>query len=106
MPSPRLLTIALALLPCGALVGDDPKPARPKAPDLPPLFRMLGLFDEQVAAVVKVRAKTEAKVKDLEEKIKAARAEGEAEVEKVLTDDQRARLKELRKAGGTRKVEP
>jgi hypothetical protein len=38
MRSPRLLTIALALLLCGALVGDDSKPAA-KAPDLPPLFR-------------------------------------------------------------------
>jgi hypothetical protein len=82
----------------GALVGDDPKPAPPQAHDLlPPLFRKLGLSDEQVAAVAKVRTKYDAKVKDMQEKIKAARAEEAAEVEKVLTDTQRARLKELRK---------
>ncbi len=75
---------------------EGPKLA-PKAPDLPPLFRKLGLSDEQVATVAKVRAKYDAKVKELEEKIKAARAEEAAEVEKVLTEDQRARLRELRK---------
>ncbi len=47
--------------------------------------------------MAKVRAKYDAKVKELEEKIKAARAEEAAEVEKVLTEDQRARLRELRK---------
>jgi hypothetical protein len=62
-----------------------------------PLFLKLGPSDEQVAAVAKVRAKYEAKVKDLEEQIKAARAEEAAEVEKLLTENQRARLKELRK---------
>jgi hypothetical protein len=97
MRFPReLAASALALLLCGALVGDDPKPV-PKAPDLPPLFRKLGLSDKQTADVAKVRAKYDAKVKELEEKIKAARAEEEDELEKILTEIQRARLKELRK---------
>jgi hypothetical protein len=41
MHFPRgLAAAALALLLCGALVGDDPKPVVPQAPDLlPPLFR-------------------------------------------------------------------
>jgi hypothetical protein len=99
MRFPRgLAASALALLLCGALVGDDPKPVVPQAHDvLPPLFRKLGLSKKQAAAVAKVRGEYDAKVKDLEEKIRAARAEEEAELEKVLTDAQRARLKELRK---------
>jgi hypothetical protein len=97
-PLRALAVPALVLLLCGALAGDDPKLAQPpKAPDLPPLFRKLGLTNEQREAVVKVRARCDAKVKDLEEKIKAAREEEAAEVEKVLTDAQRARLKELSK---------
>jgi hypothetical protein len=103
MRFPRgLAASALALLLCGALVGDDPKPA-PKAPDLPPLFRKLGLSDAQTADVAKVRAKYDAKVKELEEKIRAARAEEEAELEKVLTEAQLARLKELRKGPPAKK---
>jgi hypothetical protein len=101
MRFPRHLAAAPALvfLLCGALVGDDPKPAPPpKAPALPPLFRKLGLSDEQVKNIGNVRATYAAKVKDLEEKIRAARAEEAAELEKVLTDAQRARLKELRGA--------
>jgi hypothetical protein len=99
MRFPReLAASALALLLCGALVGDDPTPAPSQAPDLPPLFRKLGLSNEQVEAAAKVRAKYDAKVKELEEKIKAARAEEKAELVKILTADQRARLKELRKA--------
>jgi hypothetical protein len=105
-PLRPLAAPALVLLLCGALVGDDPKPEPPpaKAADLPPLFRKLGLTDEQVEAVAKVRDHHDAKVKELEEKIRAARDDEEAELEKVLTDAQRARLKELRKAAP--KVEP
>jgi hypothetical protein len=85
------------LLLCGALVGDDPRPA-PQAPDLPSLLRKLDLSNEQVEAIARVRADYAARVKDLEEKIRAARAEEAAELEKVLTDAQRAQLKDLRGA--------
>jgi pimeloyl-ACP methyl ester carboxylesterase len=60
------------------------------------LYRKLNLSDAQVAAVAKVRAEADARVRELEEKVKAVREAEEAEVEKVLTDEQRARLKELR----------
>jgi hypothetical protein len=87
------------LLICGPLGGNDPKPAPAPARDLlPPLFRRLGLADEQVAAAAKVRARYEVKVKELQEKISAARADEAANLEKVLTGAQRARLKELRGA--------
>src|SRR5262245_61155051 len=81
--------LAAVLLAFGALVGDDPRPA-PKPPDLPPHFRKLGLTNEQVAAIGKIRDAADAKVKELEEKIQAARDEEAAAVEKVLTDAQRA----------------
>jgi hypothetical protein len=85
------------LLLCGALAGDDPKPApSAKAPEVPPLFRKLGLTNEQREAVVKVRARYDAKVRDLEEKIKAAREEEADDLEKLLTETQRARLKEMK----------
>jgi WD40 repeat protein/HEAT repeat protein len=81
----------------GACLGDDPKQA-PKAPDLPP-FHKLGLSDEQLKDLARVRAKYAAKVKEVEEKIRGLRDEEAAELENVLTDAQRARLKELRAAG-------
>jgi preprotein translocase subunit SecD len=94
---------ALVLLLGGAQVGDDPKPApSAKRADLPTHFRKLGLTNEQVAQVAKVQAKYDAKVKELEEKIKAAREDEAAEVEKLLNDAQRDRLKELRQEGKAR----
>jgi pimeloyl-ACP methyl ester carboxylesterase len=63
------------------------------------LYRKLDLSDEQAKDIARVRARYAARVKELEEKIKAARDEETAEVEKILTEAQRARLEELRKEG-------
>jgi hypothetical protein len=95
-PHRLLATLTLALLLGGALLADDPK-----SPDLPPQFRNLGLSDKQLEDAAKVLGKHGAKLKELEDKIKTVRDEQAAELEKLLTAAQKARLKELRAAEAT-----
>lgn len=63
---------------------------------LPANFKRLGLSEEQVQKVYKLRADTKAKINDLEKQIKKLREDEKEALEKILTPDQRKRLKELR----------
>jgi hypothetical protein len=87
---------ALVVLSGGFLLGDDKKPDDPKVKGtLPPHFKALGLSEEQTQQVYKIQASYKAKIDDLEQKIKDLKAEEKAEREKVLTDAQKAKLKEI-----------
>jgi hypothetical protein len=92
--------LALALA-GGWLMGEDKK-ADPKEPTvvvskgLPPYFKKLGLTDEQTREIRKVRGTYTAKIDVLKAQISALQAEEKVEIEKLLTDAQKARLKELR----------
>jgi hypothetical protein len=88
--------VAVVALSGGFLLGQDKKPDDPKVKGtLPPHYKALGLSDDQLQKVYKVQASYKAKIDDLEQKIKDLRAEEKVEREKVLTDAQKARLKEL-----------
>jgi hypothetical protein len=94
--------LATVLLSGGFLLGDDKKPDDKAKPDdpkvkgtLPPHFKSLGLTDKQVQDVYKVQASYKAKIDELEQKIKDLKAEEKVEREKILTDTQKTRLKEL-----------
>jgi hypothetical protein len=88
--------VAVVILGGGFLLGDDKKPDDPKVKGtLPPHYKQLGLSDKQLQDVYKVQASYKAKIDDLEQKIKELKAEEKTEREKILTDAQKARLKEL-----------
>ena len=98
----RLLLVVLitALVLGGWSVGQDKKndkkePAVKLKGQLPPNWRKLGLSEEQVQKVYRIQADYDAKISALEAQIKQLKTEERAELMKVLTDAQKARLKEI-----------
>jgi hypothetical protein len=95
--------VAALLLAGGWLMGEDPKKTDdPKDPvvipkgTLPANWKKLGLSDTQVREVHRIRGTYAAKIDDLKKKIAELQAEEKVELEKVLTEAQKARLKELK----------
>ena len=91
--------LALALLIGGALHGQqDKKDAKDTAKakgTLPANWGKLGLSDEQKRKVYKLQGDYNEKIGALEKQVKELKATEKAEMEKVLTDAQKARLKEI-----------
>ena len=93
--------VCVVLVSAGWLLGDDKKPDDKKGDDtkatanLPPHYKALGLSDDQIKKVKTVQATYKSKIDDLEQKIKDLKAEEKLEREKILTDDQKTRLKQL-----------
>jgi hypothetical protein len=85
-----------ALLIGGGLYGQDKKddPVKVKGV-LPANWGKLGLSDEQKQKIYKVQADFDQKLAALEKQIKELKAQEKTEMEKVLTDAQKARLKEI-----------
>jgi hypothetical protein len=87
--------LALVVLSGGFLLGDDKKPDDKVKGTLPPHYKALGLSEDQIQSVYKIQANYKTKIDELEQKIKDLKAEEKTEREKVLTDTQKAKLKEL-----------
>jgi hypothetical protein len=88
------------LLAGGWLMGDDKK-SNPNDPppvrvSLPPNFKKLGLTDTQRRDILRVRANYAGKIDKLKQEIAELQQQEKADVEKLLTDAQRARLREIR----------
>jgi Spy/CpxP family protein refolding chaperone len=76
--------------------GDEPKDTTsPKKGTLPTGWKKLGLSDSQTQEIYKIRSKYRAKLDELEQQLRELRQQERAEEYKVLTDAQKARLKEL-----------
>jgi hypothetical protein len=100
--------LAIAVVLNAGLFGDDKTEKKAKAKgQLPANWAKLGLTDEQKQKVYSVQEDYREKLADLEQKLKALRKQERQEMEKILTDAQKARLKEilLEKAGGSDKKE-
>ncbi len=99
--SVRALGLALAL--CTLAVAQDKKPDDKKPDDpvkvtghLPPNWAKIGLTADQKQEVYKINAKYAAKIEKLKAEIEALKADEDAERYKVLTEDQRKKLKEIK----------
>jgi Spy/CpxP family protein refolding chaperone len=94
-----LTGLAVVLL-GGLLMAQDrkttDKDTPPPSGSLPPYFRRLGLSDEQNRAVRKVHGEYKSKIDVLTKKIRDLRLEERDQLDKVLTPEQRTRLRELR----------
>src|SRR5262245_42545851 len=88
------MALVLALMLSGGLFGDDKKDAPVKG-QLPANWKKLGLSDDQVKKIYSVQTDFRGKIGDLKEKIKDLEKQERVEMEKVLTDAQKARLKEI-----------
>jgi hypothetical protein len=102
--------IAAAIAVGGYVVAQDIKkdaPARVRG-QLPPNWSKLGLTDTQRQDVYKIQSQFDAQVEALQAQIKELRAKEKGELDKVLTADQKKRLREILDekvpgAGGTTK---
>lgn len=74
--------------------ADEKKPTN----RLPSNYGKLGLTDAQKAKVYGVQDKHEKEIDGLAEKLKAARAKRDAEIEAILTPEQKKMLKEITSA--------
>jgi Spy/CpxP family protein refolding chaperone len=90
--------LGLALLAVTSTSGQDKKGDKddPKVKGtLPAHWKDLGLSDDQKQKVYKIQANYKTKIDDLEKKIKDLKAEEHEERLKVLTDDQKKKLREI-----------
>jgi hypothetical protein len=91
------LTGLAVLLLGGWLMGQDKKPADPPARvSLPTHYKKLGLSDDQLQAVRKIRVEYGTKIAKLRQEIVEAQKEERTKLVQVLTPEQRARLRDLR----------
>ncbi len=87
--------LVVVLLAGGFLFGDDEKtPVRARG-TLPPNWSKLGLTDEQKQKVYSIQGEYRTKIDALNAQIKALRKQEGSEMAKILTDAQRARLREI-----------
>src|SRR5580704_12479624 len=91
--------------------ADDPKKPSDDKKDpvakgtLPANWRKLGLTDDQVKKVYKIQTDYRTKIDTLTEQLKELKKKEMTEMETVLTDAQKARLKEI-KLGEPEKKDP
>jgi TolA-binding protein len=94
------LVAGLGLL-AGLRAADDP----PKKADadsaakarghLPPNWNKIGLSEDQKKKIYKIEGDASAQINDLKKKIEQLQADSRTEMLKVLSDDQKTKLKEL-----------
>ena len=88
--------LVLALVGGGWLFGQDEKKEQPKVKGtLPANWNKLGLTDEQKQKVYSVRAEYGTKIAELRAEIQKLQKKEQEEMQKVLTDAQKARLREI-----------
>lgn len=85
----------------GMLLGDDTKSSKGRG-SLPASWGKLGLSDAQKKEIYSIQSDYRAKIEDLQKQIDDLKKKERAEMFKVLTDAQKARLKEIAaaKVGG------
>jgi hypothetical protein len=102
--------LVVGLLTSGFLVaqdkkGDSKEPIVVRA-RLPANYNKLGLSDKQKKEIYKIRGKYALKLEELQQQIAALRDQEKTDVEKVLTEAQKLRLKEIQTgAAGEEKKE-
>jgi hypothetical protein len=90
--------VVVAFFSGGFLVGDEPKKETPPPKvkgQLPAGWSKLGLTDSQKQQIYKTDAEYRTKIDALEAQIKDLKKQRKAELEKVLTEGQKTRLKEI-----------
>jgi hypothetical protein len=87
-----LVTFALGDVSLGQNAKDEPVKFKGV---LPQNWGKLGLSDEQKQKVYKVQTDYDQKVGALEKQLKDLKAQEKSEMDKILTDAQKARLKEI-----------
>jgi hypothetical protein len=84
--------LVVLLVSCSWLLGDDTKPSKGR---LPTGWTKLGLTQDQKLQLYKVESDYVQKIEPLQQQIEKLRSQQRADMLKVLTDAQRARLREI-----------
>jgi hypothetical protein len=103
-PMIRLSAVVSALLLVGFVLADEKTATTTITKGrLPTSWSKLGLTDAQKTQVAQVQAKYRTQMESLRQQLRAVEQQQRAELDKILTDAQRARLREiiLEKAGST-----
>lgn len=102
----------VGLLSSSFLLGDDKKDEKkadkevvPVPVQMPRNFKSLGLTAKQRNDILKIRGKYAIEIQKLKEQIAALTEQEKADVEKVLTPTQKARLREIRGGGAEKEKE-
>lgn len=92
-----LAVLTLGTLVAGGLVGQEPKkaPAPTAKGTLPRNWSKIGLTDEQKQKVYTIRGDYKGKMDELRKEIVKLQKKEKEDLEKVLTDAQKTRLREL-----------
>jgi len=101
-----VIGLALLVADRGFSQQDKTEPAPKVKGQLPKLWSKIGLSDEQKQKVFATRATFGAKIDDLKLKIKRLQSEEKAELEKILTDDQKTALRRLLLEQGPKAAPP
>jgi Spy/CpxP family protein refolding chaperone len=90
------MTVLAAFL-AGPACCQEKKDEKPpvKARRLPQYFKSLGLTPEQKTAIYKIQAESKARIDALAAQLAKAKLDAKAELNKVLTPEQRKKLREL-----------
>jgi hypothetical protein len=100
--------LVVGLLTSGFLMGEDKKPDAKETifikARLPAGYSKLGLSDKQKKKIYETRATYAAQIEKLQQQIADLREKEKMDVENVLTEGQKARLKEIRSGGKTKEV--
>jgi hypothetical protein len=99
--------LVIAAMTSGFLLGDDKNEKDPvivKA-QLPRYYGKLDLNDRQKKTIYSLRAKYASKIEELQRQIDELKAQEKKDLDKVLTDAQMARLKEIRAGGAAKEKE-
>src|SRR5262245_49034127 len=91
---PIVVVVALILIASAGLNGQEKKDTKIKG-TLPPNWGKLGLTDEQKQKGNKVQAEYGEKIAELEAKIMDLKGKQKGDMEKVLSDEQKKRLKDI-----------
>ena len=91
--------LAIGLVTSGVLLGDDKKdandtPTKAKG-QLPPNWGKLGLTDKQKQQVYKTQEEYRERIEKLKGELKKLQEQEKADLFKVLSEEQRTRLKEI-----------
>ena len=89
------ICLVLLLSGTGASGQDTKEPVVKERGQLPQGWKKIGLSDDQVQKIYAIQSQHRAKISKLAAEIKALRAEERREMFRVLTDDQKAKLRKL-----------
>ena len=103
-----LTALAVAVVAGGWLMGDTKTPDDPPKVkgQLPAHFKKLGLSDKQIQQIYKIEATYHDKIQPLQQQIDDLKKAEHQDVDDVLTDEQKAHLKELLTAEVSDKDKP